>query len=74
MWNYTTIVPPDVRAAAGSPSKAVPLDEGVGTFYATPAGLAVLEVELPGRSVAIVAPQLGKADVFEAAAALAPLR
>jgi hypothetical protein len=67
VWNYTTVVPPEILARRGSPEKTITLEDGgVAHFYASDAGLLVMEVERPDRSVAIVAPELSKEDLFAA--------
>jgi hypothetical protein len=67
VWNYTTVVPPEILARRGSPEKTITLEDGgVAHFYASDAGLLVMEVERPDRSVAIVAPALSKEDLFAA--------
>ena len=74
VWNYTNVVPPEVLGARRGQAKPVPIENEIASFYATADGVLVAELERPGRSVAVVAPELAKVDVIDVLEQLRPLR
>jgi hypothetical protein len=74
VWNYTDAVPPEIAAGQTGPAKVVPLDEGTARFTFPPGGPLIGELEGPDRSVAVVAPESTKLDLFGALDRLEPLR
>jgi hypothetical protein len=75
LWNFSSVVPPAVLAArVSAPAKTIPIRGNVAHFYFAPGGRVAGEVDLRGRSVAIVAPEYTKVDVLMALERLRPLR
>ncbi|HYX83655.1 MAG TPA: hypothetical protein VE777_01675 [Gaiellales bacterium] len=72
VWNYGPAVPPPLLGAT-LPVKAVPLGHRFARFYASRRGELVGEIDRPGGTAAVVAPQYTKEDVFAAVASLHPL-
>ena len=75
LWNFSGVVPPAVLAArASAPAKTIPIRGNVAHFYYTLAGRVAGEIDLHGRSVALVAPEETKVDVIRALERLKPLQ
>lgn len=75
VWNYTSVIPPDLVVGRLSAAvKTVPFLHGVARFYGSRSGHLVLELDVAGRSVAVVAPDLYKAQLLRVLRALKPLR
>jgi hypothetical protein len=75
IWNYGNLVPPEIAANRYVPAKVIALPDGrVARFYEAIDGRLVLELEGPARSVALIAPQFGKEDLFQTLQLLQPLR
>jgi len=75
VWNYTSVIPPDlVSARLSPPAKTIPLESNVGRFYEAVGGRLVADLETPGRSAAVIAPTAGKLDLYQALLELHPLR
>jgi hypothetical protein len=75
LWNFSAVVPPAVLAArVSAPAKTIPIGRNVAHFYYTPAGRVAAEIDLSGRSVAVVAPTYTKLGVLRALERLKPLR
>jgi hypothetical protein len=74
VWNYTTVLPPEVAASRSGPAKIVPLDGGTARFTSPAGGPLVGELERADGSTAVVAPEFTKLDVFGALQSLEPLR
>jgi hypothetical protein len=75
VWNYGRLVPPEIAASRYVPAKVVPLIDGrIARFYQAQDGRVVLELEGPGRSIALIGPQFGKESLFDALQRLQPLQ
>jgi hypothetical protein len=75
LWNYGAFVPPEIAANRYVLAKIIPLPGGgIVRFYQTLDGRLVAEREGAERSVALIGPQLGKEDFFQALDRLLPLR
>ncbi len=74
VWNYSQVIPPELVAGRiGAPSKPLPGRRGVAHFYEA-GGKLVTELDMGKRSVAVVAPELYKEDIFRLIESLRPLR
>jgi hypothetical protein len=74
VWNFSGVVPPQVLGArVSAPAKTVPIRGNVAHFYFTASGRVAGEIDLRGRSVAILAPEYTKVDVVRALGRLKPL-
>jgi hypothetical protein len=75
LWNYGAFIPPEIAANRYVFAKVIPLPGGgIARFYQALNGRLVAEREGAERSVALIGPQLGKVDLFQALDRLMPLR
>jgi hypothetical protein len=73
VWNYTNVIPPELIASTVSGFvKPIPVGNNIARFYSA-GGRIVVALDLPGRSVAIVAPGYLKEDFIQALRSLEPL-
>lgn len=75
IWSYGALIPPEIASSRYVPAKTIPRRNGeLARFYQAVDGRLVVELERPGRSVALIGPQLGKESLFDALDRLRPLR
>jgi hypothetical protein len=74
VWNYEDAVPPEIVEGQTGPVKVVPFGGGTARFTAPEGGPLIGVLERADRSVAIVAPESTKLDIFNALDSLQPLR
>ena len=75
LWNFSTVVPPEVLAArVSAPPKSIPVGGNVAHFYFTPSGRVAAEIDRRDYSVALVAPTYTKPDIIATLRELRPLR
>jgi hypothetical protein len=74
LWDFWRVIPPSLVDGEVLPGKELATSGSAVRFYVASSGRLVAERDLPHVSVAVVAPELRKLDLFQAVAEVRPLR
>jgi hypothetical protein len=73
VWNFNRVIPPPLLDSRTLPAKPFPSDGVTARFYVAGQHL-VVERDLPQNSVAVIAPELSKLQLFDVISAVRPLK
>jgi len=70
VWNFNRIIPPPLLDSRTLPAKTFPSNGGVTARFYVAGRHLVVERDLPRNSVAVIAPELSKLQMFDVTSAV----